>query len=238
MDALFSYLSFLVVVLFSRVTRPSNQDDDPYAQKRWEMVENQIVSRGVTYSNVIKAMLKVPRHEFAPNEYRDSAYSDAPIPIEMDQTVSQPYIVALMTELLKPDSGMKILEIGTGSGYQSAVLSEMGCNLYTIEIHEKLAKRARRILDDLGYIDIKYKIGDGYGGWQEFAPFDGIIVTAAPGQIPEKLMEQLKTGGRMVIPVGDKNQELMLIEKTTGEIKKHRITSVRFVPMTGGDETG
>ncbi len=237
MSALFSYLSVLVVSLSSLIAR-SPDTDDPYAQKRFKMVEDQIIPRGITDSSVIKAMLKVPRQEFTPKEYRGGAYSDAPIPLEMGQTVSQPYMVALMTELLKPGFGMKILEIGTGSGYQSAVLAELGCHLYTIEIHDRLAKCARRILDGLGYKDIKYKIGDGYGGWQEFAPFDRIIVTAAPGRIPDKLIEQLKTGGRMVIPVGDKNQELMLIEKTTEGIKHRKITSVRFVPMTGGDETG
>jgi protein-L-isoaspartate(D-aspartate) O-methyltransferase len=155
----------------------------------------------------------------------------------MGQTISQPYIVALMTELLNPASGMKVLEVGTGSGYQSAVLAETGCELYTIEIVESLAMKARTILERIGYSNIAYRIGDGYQGWEEHAPFDGIIVTAAPGHVPPRLIEQLKVGGRMVIPVGDESQELLLIEKTETGITKKRITAVRFVPMTGESES-
>lgn len=206
---------------------------DRYAGKRWEMVENQIISRGIRSSDVIRAMLNVPRHEFIPQTLRDEAYNDCPVPVGKGQTISQPYIVALMTDLLNPNPGIKILEVGTGSGYQAAVLAETGCDLYTIEIVEDLARRARLILERLGYTDIKYRIGDGYQGWVEYAPFDGIIVTAAPGRIPEKLLEQLKVGGRMVIPVGGENQELKLIEKTESGVKEKRITAVRFVPMTG-----
>lgn len=208
-------------------------EQDPYAQKRFEMVEQQIIARGIQNGRVIQAMLKVPRHEFVSEGQRESAYNDSPVPIEKGQTVSQPYIVALMTELLDPAPGKKILEVGTGSGYQSAVLAETGCELYTVEIIESIAASARQILDRLGYQNIKFKVGDGYSGWGEYAPFDAIIVTAAPETIPQKLIEQLKTGGRMVIPVGDVSQELKLIEKTDSGIDVKDVTSVRFVSMTG-----
>ena len=208
-------------------------DEDRYIERRWDMVENQIVSRGINDARVIKAMLKVKRHLFVPKEYLDSAYSDKPIPIEKEQTVSQPYMVALMTELLNPSPGKKILEIGTGSGYQSAVLAEIGCDLYTIEIIEDTAANARKTLEKLGYSNIKYRIGDGYRGWEKNAPFEGIIVTAAPADIPDKLIEQLSQGGRMIIPVGDLSQELLLIENTNEGVKRKKITAVRFVPMTG-----
>ncbi len=208
-------------------------DEDRYIERRWDMVENQIVSRGIQDARVIKAMLKVKRHLFVPKEYLDSAYSDKPIPIEKEQTVSQPYMVALMTELLNSSPGKKILEIGTGSGYQSAILAETGCDLYTIEIIEDTADNARKTLEKLGYSNIKYRIGDGYRGWEENAPFEGIIVTAAPADIPDKLIEQLSQGGRMIIPVGDLSQELLLIENTNEGVKRKKITAVRFVPMTG-----
>ncbi len=211
---------------------PESGSQDKYVEKRWDMVENQIVSRGIQNKRVIDAMLKVKRHLFVPKDYLDFAYSDNPIPIEKGQTVSQPYMVALMTELLAPAAGKKILEIGTGSGYQSAVLAETGCDLYTIEVIEDIAVKARRILDELGYLNIQFRIGDGYKGWEDNAPFDGIIVTAAPAQVPERLIEQLSMGGAMVIPVGDLSQDLLLIEKTIEGIKKKKITSVRFVPMT------
>ncbi|MEE9176363.1 MAG: protein-L-isoaspartate(D-aspartate) O-methyltransferase, partial [Thermodesulfobacteriota bacterium] len=188
---------------------------------------------GIQDARVIKAMLKVKRHLFVPKEYLDSAYSDKPIPIEKEQTVSQPYMVALMTELLNSSPGKKILEIGTGSGYQSAILAETGCDLYTIEIIEDIAANARKTLEKLGYSNIKYRIGDGYRGWEENAPFEGIIVTAAPADIPDKLIEQLSQGGRMIIPVGDLSQELLLIENTNEGVKRKKITAVRFVPMTG-----
>lgn len=211
--------------------------NDPYAGKRWDMVESQIIARGIRNTAVIQAMLNVPRHEFVPEEMRDEAYKDNPIPVGMGQTISQPYIVALMTELLNPVRGMKVLEVGTGSGYQTAVLAETGCDLYTIEIVERLAKKARLVLEKLGYSNITYRIGDGYQGWEEHAPFDGIIVTAAPGLVPPRLLEQLKVNGRMVIPVGGDSQELQLIEKTETGITKKRITAVRFVPMTGRSES-
>ncbi len=207
-------------------------DFDKYTERRWDMVENQIISREIKNAKVIEAMLKVKRHLFVPDEYVDSAYGDNPIPIESGQTVSQPYMVALMTELLNPSEGKKILEIGAGSGYQTAVLAEIGCDIYTIEIIEDIAIKTRKRLECLGYSNIEFKIGDGYRGWEENAPFEGIIVTAAPPEIPEKLIEQLSIGGKLVLPVGDTNQELLLIEKTNDGITKKRITSVRFVLMT------
>jgi protein-L-isoaspartate(D-aspartate) O-methyltransferase len=230
-------IEFLVPVSFFLFVFLLASAGDRYAEKRWEMVESQIIARGIRNTAVIQAMLNVPRHEFVPEESRGEAYDDNPIPVGLGQTVSQPYIVALMTELLNPARGGKMLEVGTGSGYQSAVLAETGCDLYTIEIVESLAERARRILENLGYSNITYKIGDGYQGWEEHAPFDGIIVTAAPGHVPAKLVDQLKIGGRMVIPVGDESQELLLIEKTDTGITKKRITAVRFVPMTGVSES-
>lgn len=206
-------------------------ESDKYAQERWDMVENQIVSRGIQNAKVVEAMLKVKRHLFVPENYLNSAYGDNPIPIEQGQTVSQPYMVALMTELLNPKTGQKILEIGTGSGYQTAVLAETNSNIYTIEIIEDIALSARKTLEELEYHNIKYKIGDGYKGWEENAPYEGIIVTAAPIEIPERLIDQLSLHGRLVIPVGESSQELLLIEKTTEGITRKRITSVRFVPM-------
>ena len=223
--------------LFIFLLAGGTSEGDRYAGKRWEMVESQIIARGIRNTAVIQAMLNVPRHEFIPEELRDEAYNDNPVPVGLGQTISQPYIVALMTELLNPVSGMNVLEVGTGSGYQSAVLAEIGCELYTIEIVEDLADNARRILDGLGYSGITYKVSDGYQGWEEHAPFDGIIVTAAPGHVPARLLEQLKVNGKMVIPVGDESQELQLIEKTDKGISKKRITAVRFVPMTGESES-
>lgn len=220
---------FLLVCALSRGGEP-----DPYERARWDMVENQIMSRGVTDRVVVQAMLKVPRHLFIPENLRHTAYNDNPVPIGSGQTVSQPYIVALMTALLKPGAGKKVLEIGTGSGYQTAVLKETGSRVYTIEIISDLAKKARTLLEDIGYEGIEFRTGDGYKGWPGHAPFDGIIVTAAPEKIPETLLEQLAEGGKMVIPVGSDDQELLLIEKTSGGIEKKRITPVRFVPMTGG----
>lgn len=200
---------------------------------RKEMVEKQIIARGIRDKRVIQAMLKVKRHLFVPLPYRELAYTDQPVPIGEGQTISQPYIVALMTELLKLSGKEKVLEIGTGSGYQAAILAELAKEVYTIEISSQLAERARRTLEKLGYTNIKVKCGDGYKGWREYAPFDAIIVTCAPDHIPSPLLEQLKEGGRMVIPVGEEYQELLLIRKVKGEIIKKSILPVRFVPMRG-----
>lgn len=197
------------------------------------MVSEQIASRGVSDKLVLSAMRKVPRHEFVPDDMKPYAYEDRPLPIGEDQTISQPYIVALMTELLALKGGEKVLEIGTGSGYQAAVLAEIAKDVYTIEIIQSLATSAEQRLRNMGYKNITVKWGDGYIGWTEHAPFDGIVVTAAPDHIPQPLIDQLKVGGRMVIPVGSLYQELKLITKTKDGIKEKSIIPVRFVPMTG-----
>lgn len=232
MDPFIISLFFAPIFLLANHSYREN-DKDLYPHKRWEMVETQLILRGIKDSKVIKAMLKVPRHKFIPEKFWDLAYNDAPVPIGMDQTISQPYIVALMTQLLDLSEKEKVLEVGTGSGYQTAILAEHGCDVYTIEIHESLSMNAQQILDELGYKNIHFKIGDGYSGWEEYSPFDAIIVTAAPKRTPQPLIDQLKSNGRMVIPVGDLYQELLLIHKTQKGIKETNITPVRFVPMTG-----
>ena len=204
---------------------------EPYLALRQKMVQEQIINRGISNERVIKALLEVPRHEFVPYRYKYRAYSDHPLPIAKDQTISQPYIVALMTELLDLEGGEKVLEIGTGSGYQAAVLAELVDEVYSIEIIKELAESAQTLLEKLGYSKIKIKHGDGYKGWPEHAPYDAVIVTAAPPAIPHQLFEQLREGGRMVIPVGGHYQELKLVKKVNGIIKVENIISVRFVPM-------
>jgi len=200
---------------------------------REKMVESQIKSRGVRDPRVLSAMLKVERHLFVPKEFQNSAYSDQPLPIGEGQTISQPYIVALMTELLELKGGERVLEVGTGSGYQAAILAELAAEVYTIEIVEKLASSAQKVLLELGYQNIKVKAGDGYLGWPETAPFDAIIITCAPDHIPKPLLDQLKEGGRMVVPVGTYSQELKKIVKKSGKIETTDIIPVIFVPMTG-----
>jgi protein-L-isoaspartate(D-aspartate) O-methyltransferase len=205
---------------------------------REKMVETQIKARGVKDPRVLSALVKVERHRFVPEEYLNSAYSDQPLPIGEGQTISQPYIVALMTELLELKGGEKVLEIGTGSGYQAAILGELARQVYTIEIVESLAAMAKNRLSELGYENIKVKAGDGYLGWPEAAPFDAIIVTAAPDHIPKPLIDQLKEGGRMVVPVGTYTQELKKIIKRSGKIETTDIIPVVFVPMTGDGVKG
>ena len=205
-------------------------------EHRQKMVEEQIVSRGVKDGKVLAAMRKVQRDMFVPPQYRSQAYDDGPLPIGEGQTISQPYIVALMTELLELKGGEKVLEIGTGSGYQAAVLAEIAGDVYSVEILEGLARRADTLLKDLGYKNIHVEARDGYRGWPEHAPFDGIIVTAAPDHVPEPLKEQLKVGGKLVIPVGEFFQELVVIEKTEKGYVKRDVIPVRFVPMTGEAE--
>ena len=197
------------------------------------MVESQIRGRGIHDERVLSALTKVERHRFVPPESHSAAYGDHPLPIGRGQTISQPYIVALMTELLELKGMEKVLEVGTGSGYQAAVLAELAKELYTIEIVPSLAESARIRLLDLGYRNIRVKAGDGYQGWPEAAPFDGIMVTAAPDHLPEALLRQLKEGGRMVIPVGTSFQELKKIVKRQGKIEITDVRPVRFVPMTG-----
>ncbi len=205
--------------------------NDPFTADRLKMVEKQIFARGIDEENVLEAMRSVPRHLFVPEAVRDQAYEDFPKRIGSGQTISQPYIVALMTALLDLEGGEKVLEIGTGSGYQAAVLSKMGAIVYTIEIREELGEQARETLDRLAYRDIHYRIGDGYQGWPEEAPFDAIIVTAAPPEIPQRLVEQLEVGGKLVVPVGVYIQDLMVVTKGKDGVKKERVSAVRFVPM-------
>jgi len=201
------------------------------------MVDQQIAARGVSDPATLEAMRTVPRHEFLPLRLRDEAYMDYPLPIGHGQTISQPYIVAFMTEAIRPQPGEKILEIGAGSGYQAAILAQMGADVYTVEIVEPLAEMARQTLERLGYKNAQVLHGDGYRGWPEHAPFDAIIVTCAPDKIPPDLVAQLKDGGRMIIPVGGgMNQELILLRKQGGKIEKQSVLPVRFVPMTGEAE--
>lgn len=202
-----------------------------YAKLREGMIVNQIEARGIKDKRVLAAMRKVERHQFVADQLRRFAYIDSPLPIGEGQTISQPYIVALMTELLELKGDERVLEIGTGSGYQAAILAELCKHVYTIEILKPLATRAKALLEELGYANIAVRCGDGFLGWDEFAPFDGIIVTCAPTEVPPPLIEQLNDGGRLVIPVGGAYQELRLIEKKEGKLITKIITPVRFVPM-------
>jgi protein-L-isoaspartate(D-aspartate) O-methyltransferase len=226
----FSYKLFILIFYFFLFLF---QRDD-YASLRSEMVEKQIRSRGVTHQPTLSAMREVPRHQFVPDHQKPYAYDDRPLSIGNKQTISQPYIVAFMTEAIKPDKDDKVLEIGTGSGYQAAVLAEIVDKVYTIEIIPELGKRASRTFERLGYDNIFSRIGDGYAGWPEEAPFDAIIVTAAPEEVPPPLIEQLKEGGRMIIPVGPiyQVQSLQLLIKKDDKVKKRNLLPVRFVPFT------
>jgi protein-L-isoaspartate(D-aspartate) O-methyltransferase len=216
-----------------------NQDPEPadeFKRVRMNMVKEQLMAPGrdIRDARVLKAMEMVPRHEFVPDSYRDAAYEDGPLPIGYGQTISQPFIVAFMTEKLELQPRDRVLEVGTGSGYQAAILSRLVDHVYSIEIVEALARQARDTLERLGYHNVSVKAGDGYQGWPEFAPFDAIIVTCAPEAIPQPLVSQLKEGGRMMIPVGElPSQELYLLEKENGRIKQRAVLPVRFVPMTG-----
>ena len=215
----------------------NNKTKDTFYEKRFQMVENQIKSRKVKDKRVLEAMLKVPRHKFVPEKYSKNAYNDNPLSIGYDQTISQPFIVAYMTEALALKGDERVLEIGTGSGYQAAVLCELVKEVYSIEIVEPLCLRAKKLLDELNYTNFNGRCGDGYAGWPEVSPFDAIIVTAAPDHIPQDLVEQLKPGGRMILPVGDSFQKLILILKNEeGRITKKDLIAVRFVPMTGNAE--
>lgn len=208
---------------------------DPYSEVRKKMVRDTMRLRDITDEEVLAVMEKVPRHEFVPEEYLDQAYADHPLPIGYGQTISQPYIVALMTQLLSLKHGEKVLEIGTGSGYQAAVLAELTDKVYTVEIIEELAEQAEERLQRLGYTNVKVKHADGYYGWEEYAPYDAIIVTCAPDHVPQPLVEQLADGGRLVIPVGPPGsyQTLWQITKQGDELISKNITGVIFVPLTG-----
>lgn len=205
-----------------------------FEQAHDRMIAEQLIPRGIENTRVLAAMRKVRRHEYVPKAVRDRAYSDGPLPIGHGQTISQPYIVAVMTQVLEPKDNDKVLEIGTGSGYQAAVLAEIVDHVYTIEIVGPLADEARAHLKKQGYTNITVRRGDGYLGWPEHAPFDKIIVTAAPPEVPPRLVEQLKVGGRMVLPVGEGYQQLIVLTKTDQGVVSESLFPVRFVPMVPG----
>jgi protein-L-isoaspartate(D-aspartate) O-methyltransferase len=204
------------------------------------MVREQLASpgRGITNARVLTVMGKVPRHEFVSQRLRGAAYEDSPLPIGNGQTISQPFIVAFMTEAIDPRPADRVLEIGTGSGYQAAIIAELAAQVYTIEIIEDLARQATADLGRLGYTNVHVRAGDGYKGWPAAAPFDAVIVTCAPENVPQPLIDQLKDGGRMIIPVGSTwNQQLVLLRKHGGKLEQHAVLPVRFVPMTGQSQS-
>jgi protein-L-isoaspartate(D-aspartate) O-methyltransferase len=206
---------------------------DEFLDLRKQMVSRQIEARGVSDPNVLTSMLNVKRHLFVPEEYIHQAYADHPLPIGYGQTISQPYIVALMTEIVQIKPGDRVLEVGTGSGYQAAILAEMGAEVFTVEIIPELAESAEKTLNSLAYDNVKVRASDGYFGWEEYAPFEAIVVTAAPDHLPQPLVDQLAEGGRMVIPIGPIGsvQTLWLFEKVGGELKPTNLGGVRFVPF-------
>lgn len=210
--------------------------DTEHRELRARMVRDQIEARGIRDARVLAAMRKVPRHLFVPPDEQPLAYEDTPLPIGYDQTISQPYVVAFMTEALEPKPQDRVLEIGTGSGYQAAVLAELVREVYTVEIVDPLARQVEQRLRQMGYANVHARSGDGYRGWPEAAPFDGIIVTAAPDHVPAPLVEQLREGGRLVLPVGRWEQDLIRLRKTPKGITRESLLPVRFVPMTGEAE--
>lgn len=221
---------FLIILTLEACTQ------DTFEKRREEMVRYQIEERGVRDIEVLNALRKVERHLFVPGEVKSYAYQDRPLPIGYGQTISQPYIVAFMTEILDLEKQDKVLEIGTGSGYQTAILAEICDSVYTIEVVPELGNKAKYILKFLGYRGVKVKIGDGYQGWEKYEPFDAIIVTCSPTHVPEKLAEQLGEGGKMIIPVGERYvQKLVLLEKKNGKLRHKDVLPVRFVPMVDED---
>jgi len=240
--SLLSFLSILISITILPIhplvscASAAKSDDTDFLDQRTAMVKSQIVERGIKDTRVIRAMMSVPRHKFVPDKYIASAYDDRPLPIGYGQTISQPYIVAYMTEVLNLNKTSKVLEVGTGSGFQAAILSPIVKQVYTIEIIPELATSASFRLKNLGYDNVEVGIGDGYYGWNKHAPFDAIIVTAAAGHIPPPLLAQLKNNGRMVIPVGGSFmvQNLIMINKDKeGNITTRNLLPVRFVPLTG-----
>lgn len=234
------WLAFWVALVLLAMTASCHQTPTPddYAVLRQKMLQQQFAGRdreAITRGEVLQAMGKVERHRFMPEDVRHLAYEDRAVPIGYEQTISQPYIVALMTQALDPKAGDRVLEIGTGSGYQAAVLAEIVDTVYTIEIVEALGIQAAVALEKAGYENVRTRIGDGYQGWSEEAPFDAIIVTCAPDHVPQPLVDQLRDGGRMVIPVGEvmRVQELILLQKREGQLHRTSVLPVRFVPMTG-----
>jgi len=227
-------LQFLILAALVATGCGQKAPPDPdFPAQRQRMVQQQLMPRSIRDARVLSAMSKVPREEFVPSESRAASYEDGPLPIGYDQTISQPYIVAFMTEQLRPKPSDHVLEVGTGSGYQAAILAELVSEVYSIEIVEPLAKNAEAALQRLGYKNVHVKAGDGYKGWPEAGPFDAVIVTCAPDKVPEPLVDQLKDGGRMVIPVGNTfAQQLYLLEKKNGQLKQSATLPVRCVPRT------
>ena len=238
-----NFKCLLLASLFAPLTACGQKSGAPPTEERFAAARARLVKKlgeadgrtAIADQRVLKVMGEVPRHKFVPDRYWRMAYDDRPLPIGHDQTISQPYIVAFMTEALKLKPEDRVLEIGTGSGYQAAVASKLAKEIYTIEIVKPLGETAKKLLKDEGYKNVYVRIGDGYQGWPEKAPFDAIIVTCAPEKIPKPLVEQLKDGGRMVIPVGKSGgrQELYILEKKSGKMSRKAILPVRFVPMTG-----
>jgi len=227
-------LSPCLVALTALACSPARDGENAgFARAREEMVATQIASRGVRDPLTLAAMRKVARHLFVPPALAGQAYEDHPLPIGHGQTISQPYIVAFMTEALGLKGGEKVLEVGTGSGYQAAVLAEIASRVYTIEIVEPLAREAAALLEKLGLANVEVRAGDGYLGWPEAAPFDAIVVTAAAPRVPEPLKQQLKVGGRIILPVGDEWQELVVVTRRDDRFEERQVLPVRFVPMTG-----
>src|SRR5687768_2897517 len=230
-------LAWLLLSALACAGTPVPEGDSERARR--ETLVRTLQAEGIRDSSTLTAMRRVPRHEFVPPAHRASAYENRPLPIGHEQTISQPYIVAFMTEAVRPRRGMKVLEVGTGSGYQAAVLADIGCRVYTIEIIGELADSARERLQRLGYTDVQVRHGDGYAGWPEHAPFDAILLTAAPERVPPALVAQLAPSGRLVAPVGEEDavQKLVLLEKDDrGEVTQRELLPVRFVPMRGGTD--
>ena len=228
----------LVIILWLLFLPLLLASQNEYREARENMIAKDIRSRGVKDKATLEAMLEVPRHLFVPQELRSQAYRDGPLPIGYGQTISQPYIVAFMTEAIKPEPHHKVLEIGTGSGYQAAVLSRIVDSVYTIEIIDELHQKAKKLLNDLDYVNVKSKRADGYFGWEDKGPFDAIVVTAAAEFVPPPLIAQLKEGGLMIIPVGTpfSTQQLLLVTKKEGKIKTRNLMFVQFVPFTRSAE--